>query len=243
VNATFVDIMGGCLATANESVVQRQPAHPVAGVVGPWPTAVDEAVAIKTVYAPDGNRPGPSILTTDMLATEAAVVVDTNIATTVAAAVGARATSVEELVVVDERQVAEGYRPVTSSEHADEQPEDAEVWVGAGLVASTAAAIGGNSPAEGKLASAAPVSTGPADAAVWVGTGVAATAAALVDAQPTADDQVLATTKGEAAKGSQSYLLHSPPTCRRLTGQGWWSRTMGPPPPPPSARRQSATTC
>jgi len=118
------------------------------------------------VYAPDSSRSGPSTLTTDMLATDAAVVVDTNGATTIAAAVSARATSVEELVVVDERQVAEGCRPVTSAVPAREQPEDAEVGTGAGVVASTAAAVGANPPAEGKLASAAPASTRPAYDAV-----------------------------------------------------------------------------
>jgi len=165
---------------------------------------LNKAVTIKTVYAPDGSQFGPFTLTTDMLATDAAVVVDTNVATTIAAAVCARAISVKELVVVGEKQVAEGYRPVTSAASADEQFEDAKVGTGAGVVASTAAAVGANPPAEGKLPSAAPVSTRPAYDAVWVGTGEVATDAAPVGAEPTAQDQVLATTKGEVAKGSQS---------------------------------------
>jgi len=78
------------------------------------------------------------------------------------------------------------------------------VWLGAGVAASTAAAVGANLPAEGKIASAADVLSRPADAAVWVGAGVPVTVAAPVVAQPTAEAQVLTTTKGEAANSNQS---------------------------------------
>jgi len=78
------------------------------------------------------------------------------------------------------------------------------VLLGAGVATSTAAAVGANLPAEGKLASAAFVLSRPTDAAVWVGAGVAVTVAAPVVAQPTAKAQVLATTKGEAANCNQA---------------------------------------
>jgi len=78
------------------------------------------------------------------------------------------------------------------------------MWLGAGVAASTAAEVGANLPAEGKLASAAYVLSRPVDAAVWVGAGVAVTVAAPVVAQLTAEAQMSATTKGKAANCNQS---------------------------------------